>query len=145
MLRRGGRQKIREAAEKRAKELKARAYKERTMLTTDSSTARSRRTSRTSVGALLRRAADSIGRVDFDVSKYEERLEEDWYMDSSELRNMSVDVLSRYMPRRLAEEVHNQLATEDVTTVRTASIGRGVFGDGEHEPRVSWNLTDDSD
>lgn len=88
MLRRGWRQKIREAAENRAT-----AHKEKETNAKSQSTRRAK----TSVGAVLKRAATAIGRHNIDVSKYEERLENEWYTDSSELRSMDVDTLARYV------------------------------------------------
>ena len=49
------------------------------------------------MGAVLKRAATAIGRRNMDVSKYEERLENEWYTDSSELRSMDVDTLAMYV------------------------------------------------
>lgn len=135
MLKRGGRKRIRERAEKRAKEMRGRALKERTIL---DPTAKSCRSFKSSVGGILRRAADSIGRHDDDVSKYEKRLEDDWYVNSSEMKNMSVDILSKYMPRRLAEEVHDQLKPK-----AARSIGSGVLVGEGRRSGVSWNLEDD--
>jgi len=144
MLKRGGRQRIREQAEKRAKEVKSRAWKERSFMTESGTSSRSSR-SATSIGKLLRGAACNIGRGGFDVSKYEQKLEDDWYNNASELREMSVDVLQKYMPRRLAEEVHNQLAMEKVDEARLSSrhLASGVYE--ENERRISWNLQEDSD
>ena len=93
MLRRGWRQKIREAAENRETEMKARAHKEKET----NAKSQSARRAKTSVGAVLKRAATAIGRHNIDVSKYEERLENEWYTDSSELRSMDVDTLARYV------------------------------------------------
>jgi len=135
MLKRGGRKRIRERAEKRAKEMRGRALKERTIL---DPTAKSCRSFKSSVGGILRRAADSIGCHDDDVSKYEKRLEDDWYVNSSEMKNMSVDILSKYMPRRLAEEVHDQLKPK-----AARSIGSGVLVGEGRRSGVSWNLEDD--
>ena len=81
MLRRGGQQKIREMAEKRAKDLMSRAKKERSLTTSTMS----RRAPRTSVGILL---SSSAGRRDYDISKFEEKLEDDWYTDADELKTM---------------------------------------------------------
>ena len=144
MLKRGGRQRIREQAEKRAKEVKSRAWKERSFMTESGTSSRSSR-SATSIGKLLRGAACNIGRGGFDVSKYEQKLEDDWYNNASELREMSVDVLQKYMPRRLADEVHNQLALEKVDEARLSSkhLASGVYEENDH--RVSWNLQEDSD
>ncbi|KAL7537385.1 hypothetical protein ACHAXR_012220 [Thalassiosira sp. AJA248-18] len=136
MLKFGGRQQIRERAEKRAKELKRRAYQERTMLNPNA-TASNRQKRRSTVGALLRRAADSIGRWDFDVSKFEGYLEEDWYNDAAELKSIGVEVLSKYMPRRLAEEVHNQLNPDNIIS---SSIGTGFFGDEAPQRKVTWDI-----
>ncbi|KAL7554997.1 hypothetical protein ACHAWF_018955 [Thalassiosira exigua] len=141
MLRRGARQKIREAAEKRAKDLKSRAFKERSL---DAPSSIARRVPRTDIGALLRQAADSINRYDFDVSKYEERLERDWYNDPAELKGMSVDVLSKYMPRRLAEEVRSQLPSGTIN-VHAESIGSGVLEEEGDGHRVSWKMHSDED
>ena len=64
------------------------------------------------IGRLLRVAADNIGKKDHDISQYEARLEKDWYTKTEELKSMTVDVLARYMPRRMADEVHRTLALE---------------------------------
>jgi len=147
MLQKGGRKKIRDAAERRAKELKNRAYQERTILDPSASSTRGLNVSGTSIGKLLRRAADSIGRFDFDVSKFEAKLDEDWYNDASELRNLDVEVLSKYMPRRLAEEVHNQLVLDQLDRtegIRSSHIASGVYEGDEEERMVSWNLDEHS-
>ena len=139
MLRQGGRQKIREMAEKRAKDLMSRAKKERSLTTSTMS----RRAPRTSVGILLRRSADAIGRRDYDVSKFEEKLEDDWYTDADELKSMSVEILKSYMPRRLAEEVYNQLTMDQLNEagMRSSHIASGYYD----KQRVSWKLEDDDD
>lgn len=105
-----GRQQLRTGANLRAEDLKERAYRERTMLEPHT-TKRGKTT--TSLGILLREAADSLGRDDFDVSQYEARLEEDWYTAPEELKRMNVDILSRYMPRHLAEEVREKLKEDE--------------------------------
>ena len=61
---------------------------------------------RDSLEKLLEKAANSIGRSDIDISIYIARLEADLYTDSEHLSEEDVDELSRYMPRRLAKEVH---------------------------------------
>ena len=63
---------------------------------------------RDSLQKLLEKAAESIGigRSDIDISIYIARLEADLYTDSEHLSEEDVDELSRYMPRRLAKEVH---------------------------------------
>jgi len=78
LLRKGARQHIRTMAEKRAKDLKSRAWKEKSLGSSAtsflSSTTTQRSSSRNSIGYLLRKAANTIGRGNVDVSKYEERL-----------------------------------------------------------------------
>ena len=56
---------------------------------------------------LLRIAAPNLARVDSDMSYYEAQLEEDRYNEAVQLKGISVDFLSQYMPHRLAKEVHN--------------------------------------
>lgn len=120
------------------KELKARAFKERTVL--DPSPKLKERY--TPIGRLLRISADNIGKKDHDISQYEERLVKDRYTNTEELKRMNVDVLARYMPRRLADEVHDNFALESLNEtggLRSVSIGRGMVGDDE-EKRVSWKI-----
>ena len=66
--------------------------------------------STSSVGLLLRGAAIKCGRGEQDVSIYAANLGEDWYSGVDQLNGMPIDVLARYMSRRLAEEVHKELA-----------------------------------
>mmetsp|Transcript_22229 Transcript_22229/g.53859 ORF Transcript_22229/g.53859 Transcript_22229/m.53859 type:complete len:434 (-) Transcript_22229:338-1639(-) len=141
LLSRGGGERIRQAAERRAKEVRARAYNERTLLKMNTNTSSSMQQPTTSVGRLLRDAADSIGRHDTDISAYELRLEEDWYNNASELANMSVDSLSKYMPRRLAEEVRNEMAMNDLAKgggFRASYIASGSFSDDGHKRTVRF-------
>jgi len=144
LLRRGARQHIRTMAEKRAKDLKSRAWKEKSLGNSatsflSSSTIQRSSSSRNSIGYLLRKAANAIGRGNVDVSKYEERLADEWYDNTDQLRGMNIDILNKYMPRRLAEEVYNQLLNE-AGELKTSHIASGSV-DNEH--RVSWNLHDD--
>jgi len=144
MLTKKSRDNIRAGAHQRAKELKARAFKERTVL--DPSV--SLKDSFSPIGRLLRVAADNIGKKDHDISQYEARLEKDWYTKTEELKSMTVDILARYMPRRMADEVHRTLALElDSPTLNEAgglssvSIGRGEVDDDDNgEKRVSWKI-----
>ncbi len=64
---------------------------------------------RDSLEKLLEKAAHSIGRSDIDITTYIARLEADLYTESEHLSEEDVDELSRYMPRRLAKEVHKIL------------------------------------
>ena len=103
----GGRQKIVEAAQNRATELKQKASEERTMLDPNAP-AKKWNSDRLTLHSLLRHAADSIGRVDSDILGYVTCLEKDWYT-TIDLHRMSIETLSKYMPRKLAEEVHRFL------------------------------------
>ena len=58
---------------------------------------------------LLRKAAIAIGRDDIDVSIYVIRLEEQMYTEAEHLQGEDIAILERYMPRRLAKEVHKLL------------------------------------
>ena len=62
-----------------------------------------------SMERLLKRAAESIGRSDLDVSVYIASLEDDLYTDVEHLIGEDVDMLALYMPRRLAKEVYRLL------------------------------------
>ena len=63
----------------------------------------------TSLSNLLHAAAENIGMGEYDTSNFETRLRDDWFFEAEHLKGMTVDVLSRYMPYRLAQEVHEQL------------------------------------
>ena len=58
---------------------------------------------------LLRKAAIAIGRDDIDVSIYANRLEDEMYTEAEHLQGEDIAILERYMPRRLAKEVHKLL------------------------------------
>ena len=105
------RKEVHDAAKIRATELKELAYRERVLVkpTERSSDARSEDTP---IGTLLHDTAIEIGRCDVDVSIYEHRLEADWFDDISDLKAMSVDELSKYMPRKLAIAVCSKLHDE---------------------------------
>lgn len=92
----------------RAQELRKRAYRERKKLD-PSFPARSDTTRTSSVASLLNTAVLNLGRIDSDISTYEARLGEDWFNQADQLNGRSVEVLSNYMPLRLAEEVHRLL------------------------------------
>lgn len=92
----------------RAQELRKRAYRERKKLD-PSFPARSDTTRTSSVASLLNTAVLNLGRIDSDISTYEARLEEDWFNQADQLNGMSIEVLSKYMPLRLAGEVHRLL------------------------------------
>lgn len=61
---------------------------------------------------LLAKAAHAIGKKDADVQPYVDKLKKDWYDDVNSLRGESAEMLSKYMPRRLAKQVH-QVLDED--------------------------------
>ena len=142
LLTRSGRQEIRNGAKIRADELKARAFRERTMLDPKGSIASVKK--RGSIYSLLRSAADSIGREDFDITQYESNLEKDWYSEEEQLRRLSVDTLSRYMPRHLAEEVHKELEKSTSHDNPNRTGDKSVAGYDDAKGRgLSWKLDDD--
>lgn len=69
-----------------------------------------------SMHELLCTAAENLGRSGRDVDDFVARLEEDWFNEAEQLKNRSVECLSRYMPLRLAEEVHRLVEAVYVTT-----------------------------
>ena len=99
----GDRERLRSEAKLRAQELKKRAYRERKKLDPDFETSGG---SESSIAAVLRLAAKNLGRTDCDVSAYETQLAGDWYTEAIHLNDVDADFLSRYMPHRLAKEVH---------------------------------------
>jgi hypothetical protein len=102
-----GRDKLRDRAKVRAKKLKARAYRERKLLEPDFD-----KKLNTEIGKILCDAASHLGRLEFDVTEFEARLEEDWINDVEMLRGRDVSFLSRYMPSGLAEKVQEILSRE---------------------------------
>ena len=107
LLTKKGRDKLQSDAKAKAEELKKRAYHERKTL--DPNFMEGTNQNASSVGVLLRNAAIRLGKNDHDTSMYEARLGEDWFEEAHQLDGMSVDFLSRYMPWRLANEVHVEL------------------------------------
>lgn len=60
-----------------------------------------------SLGILLRRAAARLDRGDdVDVAPFAARLRGDWFEEARHLEGRDAEFLARYMPYRLAEEVH---------------------------------------
>lgn len=111
MITKKERERVKEAAKRRARELKEKAYRERAMIAPPDED--SKPETLTEVGALLRSAANNLGKKNFDVSQFEESLEEDWYSSVDQLRGLSVNTLDQYMPRALAQEVFDQLIRDD--------------------------------
>jgi hypothetical protein len=101
-------QKLKKRAIKDAQELESRVYSERAK--PDPGTVNN---NENTIGAILSSAAINLGRKDFDVSSIKARLEEDWFNEAGQLKGKSADFLSRYMPYRLAEEVHVLVELED--------------------------------
>lgn len=109
-----GREKLRTRAKLRAQKLRKRAYQERQKLDPKfREGGNASEYNASSVGALLRTAAINLGRNDLDISNYEARLEEDLFNEAVQLKGRSVECLSRYMPLRLAEEVHTIVGTKE--------------------------------
>ena len=65
-----------------------------------------------SIRSLLRQAAINLGRPDYDVSTIETRLGVDWFTKKVHLKDSDAELLSRYMPLRLAKEVHRLVEIE---------------------------------
>ena len=93
------REQIQINAIQRAKVLRERFYKDRGHTATTHH-------GNGSMERLLKRAAESIGRSDLDLSVYIANLEDDLYTEDEHLIGEDVDMLALYMPRRLAKEVH---------------------------------------
>lgn len=102
-----GRDKLRDRAKARAKKLKTRAYRERKLLDPEFD-----KKLNTEIGKMLCDAASQLGRLEFDVTEFEARLEEDWINEVDMLRGRDVAFLSRYMPFGLAEKVQEILSKE---------------------------------
>ena len=101
----------------RAQRLKTFAYCERNELSPSSSKQTgSIRSSDSSVGKLLRAAAKNLNRSDVDITIYEDRLEKDWLIKPEQLKVMSLECLSQYMPVGLAIEVQNLVKAEQCTS-----------------------------
>ena len=103
---RKGRAELKVRAKLRAQELKKRAYRERKKL---DPTFDVEKRNATPIGDLLRAAAMNLNMIDSDTYVYEDRLREDWLFNINQLKDMSVDCLSRYMPLGLAKELHSLL------------------------------------
>mmetsp|Transcript_18186 Transcript_18186/g.45025 ORF Transcript_18186/g.45025 Transcript_18186/m.45025 type:complete len:373 (+) Transcript_18186:161-1279(+) len=54
---------------------------------------------------LLNTAAAALGRSNVDTKPYVAKLQRDWYDTVESLNDLDVDILSKYMPRRLAQSV----------------------------------------
>ena len=74
MLFRKSREREREGALQRAKDLRRRAYEERNVLNDQDEIP----VAKTSAGRLLRTCADMLGKTRLDIQRYEAKLEEDW-------------------------------------------------------------------
>ena len=55
---------------------------------------------------LLCTAATNLGHSSSEIPRYEARLKEDWFTEPEHLKGRGVDFLARYLPYRLAQEVH---------------------------------------
>jgi hypothetical protein len=74
-----------------------------------SQASKSKKETDTSLSNLLHTASEHIGMGEYDISNFETRLRDDWFFEAEHLKGMTIDVLSRYMPYRLAQDVHEQL------------------------------------
>lgn len=128
MLFQKSRQRIREGALQRAKDLRRRAYEERNILNDQDEIP----VATTSSGRLLRSCADMLGKNRLDVQRYEAKLLEDWLDDVEDLTGLSANDLMRYMPRKLAEMVFSVLHSTEPAEGNPAASGQ----------RVSWDTSD---
>ena len=126
LLTKNGRENVQKGAAVRAKELKVRASRERKEIDAHATTING---IQSSIGVLLRKAADACGRDEYDIAPYCMKLDRDWYSSVDELRSLDVTAMSAYMPRRLAEEVVRKLREEgDFNTARERSRRSGIGG-----------------
>ncbi|KAL9185139.1 hypothetical protein ACHAXT_002916 [Thalassiosira profunda] len=61
---------------------------------------------------VLRDAASNLGAPKYDTAAIEESLGKDWVLQTKQLKGMSVERLSQYMPYGLADEVHELVQTD---------------------------------
>ena len=102
---------LKRLAFERAKEIKSRVYKDR--LTIDPQAREIKVRSSHDLGILLDKAAMNLGLRNINTVKYEERLNEEFFFEAGHLRGRGVEFLARFIPYRLAEEVHAMLKLED--------------------------------
>ena len=105
---------MRERAKQRADELRHRAYRQRKMLDPNMTNTNSA-CSNTNVGILLRDSAKTLGKIQYDVSIFEASLAKDWINDVEQMKGMSIERLSHYMPYGLAHEIHKTLSSQNST------------------------------
>ena len=53
------------------------------------------------------------------MTRFEDRLEEDWLADIEQLRHKTVEFLSKYMPFGLAEELHRLLECPELASSKS--------------------------
>lgn len=103
---------LKRLAFERAKEIKSRVYKDRLTIDPLAQEITVERSSH-DLGILLDKAAINLGLRDINTVKYEERLNAEFFFEANHLRGRDVEFLARYIPYRLAEEVHSLLKLED--------------------------------
>ena len=134
LLTKNGREHVEKGAQERARELRVRASRERKEIDAHVTSING---TQSSIGVLLRKAANACGRDEYDIAPYCVKLERDWYNNVDELRSLDVSAMSVYMPRRLAEEVVRRLKEErDFNTAREQSRRSGSGG-------LKWNINVD--
>jgi len=106
-----GREELKSLAKHRAQELTRKAYHTRGKISPYNNSSNfeegKESTTTSSVGALLREAANNLGRNDEDITTYESKLANNWYTEAEQLQCLSVEFLAGLMPHRLATEVHD--------------------------------------
>merc|ERR1711862_119205 len=96
---------LKQRAIARAKELEARAYKERKMIDPHA-----QQQPASPLRLLLQTSAVNLGLLDLDTSSYEDRLNAEFIFREQQLKGKDIDFLSRFMPYGLAEEVHQLMS-----------------------------------
>lgn len=103
---------LKRLAFERAKEIKSRVYKDRLKIDPLAQEIKVEQSSQ-DLGILLNTAATNLGLQKIDTVTYEERLNAEFFFEASHLRGRDVEFLARYIPYRLAEEVHLVLKLEE--------------------------------
>eukprot|EP00956_Cyclotella_meneghiniana_P009354 scaffold12956_cov71-Cyclotella_meneghiniana.AAC.2 len=86
------------------------------------------------ISGLLKQTAINLGRGDYDVARFEDRLKEDWLDDIEQLRHKTVEFLSKYMPFGLAEEFHQLIECAELASSKSAKPPN-TQSEGEREVR----------
>lgn len=114
---RKGCEELKEKAKAEAEILTKKVFQDNIMIHTNNNGKREN----SDIGQLLTQAAVNLGRGNYDVSRFEDCLEEDWLADREQLRHRTVEFLSNYMPFGLAEELHRLLECAELASEESAT------------------------